>query len=159
MENGSAAKKRWGFQGNPELHAASEITIRGVLTMLRSKLNQSDTRSVIPLGHGDPSAFPCFRTSPIAEDAIAAAVRSAKFNGYSSTVGIAPARRYFYFLFFFILLHTFSQLKFPSVSFFFLKHSSSDYRQSQSYFVDIWLYCLIDACVCEFNWLIKGKSW
>ncbi|CAH1424123.1 unnamed protein product [Lactuca virosa] len=92
MENGSAAKKRWGFQGNPELHAASEITIRGVLTMLLSKLNQSDTRPVIPLGHGDPSAFPCFRTSPIAEDAIADAIRSAKFNGYSSTVGIAPAR-------------------------------------------------------------------
>ncbi|KAI3515473.1 hypothetical protein L1887_14369 [Cichorium endivia] len=92
MENGLTMKKIWGFQGNPELHAAAEITIRGVLTMLRSKLNQSDTRPVIPLGHGDPSAFPCFRTSPIAEDAIIDAVRSAKFNGYSSTVGIPPAR-------------------------------------------------------------------
>ncbi|KAI3780627.1 hypothetical protein L2E82_10612 [Cichorium intybus] len=93
MENGLTVKKRWGFQGKPELHAAAEITIRGVLTMLRSKLNLSDTKPVIPLGHGDPSAFPCFRTSPIAEDAIIDALRSAMFNGYSSTVGIPPARK------------------------------------------------------------------
>ncbi|KAI3722461.1 hypothetical protein L2E82_33499 [Cichorium intybus] len=94
MENGLTVKKRWGFQGNPELHAPAEITIRGVPTMLLSKLNQSDTRPVIPLGHGDPSSFPCFRTSPIAEDAIIDALRSSKFNGYSSTVGIPPARKY-----------------------------------------------------------------
>ncbi|KVI04294.1 tyrosine aminotransferase-like isoform X1 [Cynara cardunculus var. scolymus] len=93
MENGSTLKKKWGFQPNPELNTASEITIRGVLEMLISNLNQSDVRHVIPLGHGDPSAFPCFRTTQIAEDAIVDAVRSAKFNGYSPTVGVLPARR------------------------------------------------------------------
>ncbi|KAI3739119.1 hypothetical protein L2E82_29512 [Cichorium intybus] len=92
-----------GIPREPELHAPAEITIRGVPTMLRSKLNQSDTRPVIPLGHGDPSAFPCFRTSPIAEDAIIDALRSSKFNGYSSTVGIPPARKYS--LFFLVLLY------------------------------------------------------
>ncbi|KAI3711279.1 hypothetical protein L2E82_41254 [Cichorium intybus] len=80
MENGLTVKKRWGFQGNPELHAPAEITISGIPTMLRSKLNQSDTRPVIPIGDGDPSAFPCFRTSPIAEDVIIDALRSSKFN-------------------------------------------------------------------------------
>lgn len=58
-----------------------------------SNLNESDSRPVIPLGHGDPSAFPCFRTTSEAEDAIVDAVRSAKFNCYSPTVGLLPARR------------------------------------------------------------------
>ncbi|KVI04293.1 probable aminotransferase TAT2 [Cynara cardunculus var. scolymus] len=93
MENGSTKKKKWAFQGNPELNTASEITIRAVLAMLKTHLNQSDSRPVIPLGHGDPSSFSCFRTSPIAEDAIANALRSAKFTGYSPTVGVLPARR------------------------------------------------------------------
>lgn len=60
--------------------------------MLLSKLNKSDTRPVIPLGHGDPSAFPCFRTTQVAEDAIVDSLRSAKFNGYCPTVGIPSAR-------------------------------------------------------------------
>lgn len=89
MENRS---KPWRIRGNEELSAASGLTIRGVLNMLMDNRNQHDPRPVIPLGHGDPSAFPCFRTTQIAEDAIADAVRSAKFNGYSPTVGILPAR-------------------------------------------------------------------
>ncbi|KAJ9550335.1 hypothetical protein OSB04_014380 [Centaurea solstitialis] len=93
MENDSTSKKKWGFRGNPELSTASEITVRGVLTMLMTNLDQSDPRPVIPLGHGDPSAFSCFRTTEIAEDAIADAVRCAKFNGYSHNIGILPARR------------------------------------------------------------------
>ncbi|CAK9185404.1 unnamed protein product [Ilex paraguariensis] len=90
MENGSP---RWGFRGNDELNMASEITIRGMLNLLMRNLNEADHRTTIPLGHGDPSVFPCFRTTSVAEDAIADAVRSGKFNGYSSTVGILPARR------------------------------------------------------------------
>ncbi|KAJ9686264.1 hypothetical protein PVL29_015257 [Vitis rotundifolia] len=91
MENGS--KKRWGFQGNQEMNMAAAVTIRGVLGKLRSNLSEEDNRPVIPLGHGDPSAFPCFRTTPVAEDAIADAVRSAKFNSYAPAVGLLPARR------------------------------------------------------------------
>ncbi|KAL6330382.1 hypothetical protein AAG906_040311 [Vitis piasezkii] len=91
MENGS--KKRWGFQGNQELNMAAAVTIRGVLGKVMSNLSEEDNRPVIPLGHGDPSAFPCFRTTPVAEDAIADAVRSAKFNSYAPTVGLLPARR------------------------------------------------------------------
>ena len=97
MENGS--KKRWGFQGNQELKKAAAITIRGVLSTLLSNLSEEDQRPVIPLGHGDPSAFPCFRTTPVAEDAIVDAVRSANFNSYAPTVGLLPARRYAFFHF------------------------------------------------------------
>ncbi|KAL8228518.1 hypothetical protein R6Q57_016102 [Mikania cordata] len=93
MENGSTLRKRWGFRSNPELNMASDNTVRGVLYMLLSKLNSSDTRPVIPLGHGDPSAFPCFRTTQIAEDAIVHSIRSATFNGYVPPVGILPAKR------------------------------------------------------------------
>ncbi|KAJ0872502.1 putative CHASE domain, pyridoxal phosphate-dependent transferase, major domain-containing protein [Helianthus annuus] len=50
-------------------------------------------RPVIPLGHGDPSAFPCFRTTKVTEDDVVESLRSANFNGYCPTVGILPARR------------------------------------------------------------------
>ncbi|KAF7141852.1 hypothetical protein RHSIM_Rhsim06G0138800 [Rhododendron simsii] len=91
MENGTA--ERWGFRGNEVLSTASAITIRGVLNEVMGNINESDPRPVIPLGHGDPSASPCFRTTQIADDAIADALHSAKFNGYAPTVGVLQARR------------------------------------------------------------------
>ncbi|KAF8409203.1 hypothetical protein HHK36_005277 [Tetracentron sinense] len=91
MENGS--KIKWGFRGNEELTTASGITIRGILNMIMDNLDATDKRPVIPLGHGDPSVFPCFRTTYIAEDAMVDALLSAKFNSYAPTVGILPARR------------------------------------------------------------------
>lgn len=90
MENGS---KKWGFQANKSLTTASAITVRGVLNALIANINKEDERPVIPLGHGDPSAFPCFRTTSAAVDAIVDAVNSAKYNCYAPTVGILPARR------------------------------------------------------------------
>ncbi|GFS41301.1 tyrosine transaminase family protein [Actinidia rufa] len=91
MENGTAAEK-WRFRGNEVLNTASAITIRGVLNEVMDNIEESGPRPIIPLGHGDPSAFPCFRTAQIAEEAIVDAVRSTQFNGYASTVGIPPAR-------------------------------------------------------------------
>ncbi|KAK4409285.1 putative aminotransferase TAT2 [Sesamum angolense] len=93
MENGGSPRNQWRFKRNDDLTQASAFTVRGVLNMVMEHLNASDPRPVIPLGNGDPSAFPSFRTTPLAEDAVCAAVLSAKFNGYSSTVGILPARR------------------------------------------------------------------
>ncbi|KAA8524331.1 hypothetical protein F0562_010754 [Nyssa sinensis] len=89
MENGLI---KWGFQGNEELNTASAITVRGVREMIMGNLNEADHRPIIPLGHGDPSVFPCFRITTIAEDAIVDAIRSAEFNCYAPTVGILPAR-------------------------------------------------------------------
>ncbi|GLT41645.1 hypothetical protein SLA2020_156920 [Shorea laevis] len=90
MENGSM---KWCFQGNQELGQKSDVTIRAVLNMLRENLNKDDSRPVIPLGHGDPSPFPCFRTAAAAVDAISDALRSAEYNSYAPTIGVLPARR------------------------------------------------------------------
>ncbi|XP_022748926.1 probable aminotransferase TAT2 [Durio zibethinus] len=90
MEKGS---KKWGFEGKQELKAASATTVRGVLNTLMEGLNKEDSRPVIPLGHGDPSHFPSFRTATAAQDAIIDSLRSAKYNCYAPTVGVLPARR------------------------------------------------------------------
>ncbi|RWR89589.1 putative aminotransferase TAT2 [Cinnamomum micranthum f. kanehirae] len=92
MENGGVASC-WNFKPNATLEFAANLTIRGVLGTIMANLDHRDTRPTIPLGHGDPSAFPCFRTTPIAEDAIISAVRSAQYNSYAPCVGILPARR------------------------------------------------------------------
>lgn len=94
MESG-AVKKKWGFQVKQEhITATATLTVRSALTIIKQNLKENDPRPIIPLGHGDPSAFPCFRTTPVAEDAVVDAVRSAEFNCYSPSVGILPARMY-----------------------------------------------------------------
>ncbi|XP_059659811.1 nicotianamine aminotransferase 1-like [Cornus florida] len=90
MENGST---NWGFRANEELDRAFAFPIKGVVATLMKNLNKSDHRPTIPLGRGDPAASPCFRTTPVAEDAIVDALRSADFNGRAPNVGILPARR------------------------------------------------------------------
>lgn len=95
-ENGvgvGGVKKKWCFKPNQNIAAASGITIRGTLAMLMESRDANVNRETIPLGHGDPSAFPCFRTPVTAEDAIVESLRSAKFNSYSPSVGFLPARR------------------------------------------------------------------
>ncbi|KAJ4836041.1 hypothetical protein Tsubulata_030238 [Turnera subulata] len=93
MENGS---KKWRFQAKnsqQQQEALTTANIRGVLGILMGNLDPKDKRPVIPLSHGDPSAFPCFRTTSAAEDAIVDALKSAKHNHYSPSVGLLPARR------------------------------------------------------------------
>ena len=96
--------QKWRIRGNMELCTATDITVRGVLAQIASNLNSHDNRSVIRIGHGDPSSFQCFRTPPAAEDAVVDALRCADFNGYASSGGILPARRYFTCSFLFFLL-------------------------------------------------------
>lgn len=83
---------KWGFN-NGDLKEKSLFSIRSVLERIMENLNEEDERVLIHLGLGDPSSVPCFRTSPVVEDAIYGAVRSAKFNGYAPAVGIYSARR------------------------------------------------------------------
>ncbi|OVA00345.1 Aminotransferase [Macleaya cordata] len=93
MENGGG--KKWGLtsRANNKFKMASETSIRGALEILKGSLDAADERPTIPLGHGDPSVFPCFRTTHIVEEALNDAVRSANFNSYSPSAGVLPARR------------------------------------------------------------------
>ncbi|KAL5998863.1 Nicotianamine aminotransferase 1 [Asimina triloba] len=95
MENGGgvAEAASWNFKPNQVLENAVQLTVRGTLMMIMSYLDGGDSRPTIPLGHGDPSAFPCFPTTAVAVDAVVSALRSAHYNCYAPTVGVLPARR------------------------------------------------------------------
>ncbi|KAL3509315.1 hypothetical protein ACH5RR_028716 [Cinchona calisaya] len=91
MEKGLLSK--WNFKGEEIVNKASACTIRTTLNTLKNNLDTSDERPVIPLGHGDPSAFPSFQPSKVVEDAIIDTIQSAKFNSYAPGIGIPQARR------------------------------------------------------------------
>ncbi|XP_047341073.1 tyrosine aminotransferase-like isoform X1 [Impatiens glandulifera] len=88
-----SSPQRWGFKMDDFLKKGSCVTVRSLLTDIKSNINPADSRSLIPLGHGDPSSFPCFQTTPVAVEAIESALRSSKFNGYSPSAGIPLARK------------------------------------------------------------------
>ncbi|EES15510.2 hypothetical protein SORBI_3008G005300 [Sorghum bicolor] len=95
--NGGAGTTKWSISrpsaGTP-LEAAGTMSIRAVLNRVFSSVDDgSGPRPVLTLGSGDPTASPCFRPPPEAEDAIVEALRSGKHNGYSPTVGVLSARR------------------------------------------------------------------
>lgn len=79
--------------GTNVLKTETPTSIDDAVYFLKENFNEGDHRPAISFGFGDPSCFECFRTTPIAEDAIVEAVRSAKFNSYAPTGGILPARR------------------------------------------------------------------
>lgn len=101
MENGGgggnglpAAAATWNFAPNDTLLGLTALSVRSVLSMVKAGMDESaDARPVIPLGHGDPSVFPCFRTAPEAVDAVADALLSGEYNSYATCVGLQPARR------------------------------------------------------------------
>ncbi|KAJ6366610.1 hypothetical protein OIU77_003069 [Salix suchowensis] len=79
--------------GTNVLKTETPTSIDDAVYFLKENLNEGDHRPSISFGFGDPSCFECFRTTPVAEEAIVEAVRSAKFNSYAPTGGILPARR------------------------------------------------------------------
>ncbi|KAK9092682.1 hypothetical protein Syun_027593 [Stephania yunnanensis] len=91
-EEGMKGKKSWGCKANERI-IGCDSTIRGTVSMLTSHLNPHDPRPKVPFSQGDPSPFPSFRASPVVEDAIVEALRSAKFNSYSPNCGVLNARR------------------------------------------------------------------
>lgn len=88
------SKTKWGFRRNHNLNFNTDITIRGIILKLMSNINKDDEREIIPLGHGDPSYFACFRTTPVAQDAVSDAIRSNKFNCYAPSGALPSARRF-----------------------------------------------------------------
>ncbi|RCV38521.1 hypothetical protein SETIT_8G149600v2 [Setaria italica] len=102
MENGAGneAAAAWNFAPNDSLLGVTALSVRGVLGSIKAGMVEDSgggdgERPVIPLGHGDPSAFPCFRTAPEAVDAVAGALRSGEYNSYANAtcVGLKLARR------------------------------------------------------------------
>ncbi|KAM3352151.1 hypothetical protein ACQJBY_023804 [Aegilops geniculata] len=91
MEKSGEAEWRFGA-ANPALEAASRQSIRSLVRRVYDCLDTSDPRPVAPFGHGDPSAFACFRTAAAAAEAVAAAVLSGKHSRYSPAAGVADAR-------------------------------------------------------------------
>ncbi|KAI3515475.1 hypothetical protein L1887_14371 [Cichorium endivia] len=86
-------RQEWGFKENQELHAAAAFTIRNILEAIMGNIDETATgKQMIHLGHGDPSIYPCFQTSPILETALLESIRSTNFNGYPPGVGINFAR-------------------------------------------------------------------
>ncbi|RWR89590.1 putative aminotransferase TAT2 isoform X1 [Cinnamomum micranthum f. kanehirae] len=90
MEKGGIVRG-WNFKQNAKLEFVTQFTIRGTLAKITANLDHRDKRPTIPLGQADPSH--CFRTTPIAEDGIISAVRSAHYNSYAPSAGSLPARR------------------------------------------------------------------
>nr|XP_043626748.1 probable aminotransferase TAT2 [Erigeron canadensis] len=88
-------KQEWGFKENHEVQAAAAITMKNILEAIISQTDDTilATKPLIHLGHGDPSVYPCFRTSNVVEDALVESLQSTKFNCYAPNLGINPARR------------------------------------------------------------------
>ncbi|KAM3400457.1 hypothetical protein ACQJBY_005372 [Aegilops geniculata] len=98
MSNGTMsqltpAPDAWNFAPDEALLGLSALSVRSVLGSIKAGMDPSSDRPVIPLGHGDPSAFPCFRTAPEAVEAVSAALHSGEHNSYPTGVGLEPARR------------------------------------------------------------------
>lgn len=95
VDNDGGGEVAWRFGAkNPALAAASAQSIRALVHGLYGCVDTKDPRPLAPLGHGDPSPFPCFRTAAAAEKAVAATAASGKHNSYPATAGIPEACRY-----------------------------------------------------------------
>uniref|UniRef100_A0A0C9RQN5 TSA: Wollemia nobilis Ref_Wollemi_Transcript_1586_1735 transcribed RNA sequence n=1 Tax=Wollemia nobilis TaxID=56998 RepID=A0A0C9RQN5_9CONI len=92
MENCNGAIQAWNFRPNETVMTKNLLGVRGILEYVMSHM-RPDGKSRIPLGHGDPSPYECFRTSAGAEQALIESIKSAKFNGYSPAAGLPATRR------------------------------------------------------------------
>ncbi|CAI9760491.1 unnamed protein product [Fraxinus pennsylvanica] len=78
---------------NWEIETPNNITIKGIIGLLMGNTECNDDRKVISLGIGDPTAYSCFHTAAVAQEAVMESLLSAKFNGYSPTAGLPQARK------------------------------------------------------------------
>jgi len=95
MEDNGGGEVAWRFgAANLSLEAASALSIRALVHRLYGCVDRNDPRPLAPLGHGDPSPFACFRAAAAAEEAVAAAATSGKYNSYPTAAGLTEACRY-----------------------------------------------------------------
>lgn len=91
MENGTHVNHQGGGLVDT---AAATITIKGILSLLLQSVDEEESKKrLISLGMGDPTAYSCFHTTHVAQEAVVDAIQSDKFNGYAPTVGLPQTRR------------------------------------------------------------------
>ncbi|OIT04696.1 PREDICTED: probable aminotransferase TAT2 [Nicotiana attenuata] len=93
---------------NQEIETPNNITIKGILGLLMANVETAEDeddenggnfkknkrkKKVISLGMGDPTAYSCFHSPDVAQNAVIETLASHKFNGYSPTVGLPQTRR------------------------------------------------------------------
>ncbi|XP_019087323.1 PREDICTED: S-alkyl-thiohydroximate lyase SUR1-like [Camelina sativa] len=83
----------WRFKGNKAAKEAASVGMKGTLARLFDCCSKDVQKTILPLGHGDPSVYPCFRTSADAEEAVVESLLSGAADSYAPGVGILPARR------------------------------------------------------------------
>ncbi|KAL9272892.1 putative aminotransferase TAT2 [Drosera capensis] len=76
-----------------ETGSSQNITIKGMIGLIMSYIEEGQKKKVISLGMGDPTAYTCFTTTKVATEAVSDALCSNKFNGYAPTSGLPQARR------------------------------------------------------------------
>ncbi|TFJ95086.1 membrane protein [Platysternon megacephalum] len=79
-----------------EIETPTNITIKGILGLIMENIEASeggDSKKVISLGMGDPTAYSCFHSPALAQQAVSDTLSSYKFNGYSPTVGLPQTRK------------------------------------------------------------------
>lgn len=79
-----------------EIETPTNITIKGILGLLMENIEAIDggnNKKVISLGMGDPTAYSCFHSPAMAQQAVVDTLSSYKFNGYSPTVGLPQTRK------------------------------------------------------------------
>ncbi|KAI3525183.1 hypothetical protein L2E82_02386 [Cichorium intybus] len=75
------------------MQTPTNVTIKGILGILMSSIDEKNKKSVISLGMGDPTAYSCFTTTDSVQDPVVQTLKSHKFNGYSPTVGLPQTRK------------------------------------------------------------------
>lgn len=75
------------------MQTPTNVTIKGILGILMSSLDEKNKKSVISLGMGDPTTYSCFSTTDSVQDPVVQTLKSHKFNGYSPTVGLPQTRK------------------------------------------------------------------
>ncbi|XP_009129641.1 probable aminotransferase TAT1 [Brassica rapa] len=83
----------WRFKGSDTAAKASSVTMRVIVYKLFDLCTPDIRKPLLPLAHGDPSVYPCYRTSIHVENAVADVLRSGKGNSYGPAAGILPARQ------------------------------------------------------------------
>lgn len=83
----------WRFKGSDTAAKASSVTMRVIVYKLFDLCTPDIKKPLLPLAHGDPSVYPCYRTSIHVENAVSDVLRSGKGNSYGPAAGFLPARQ------------------------------------------------------------------